>query len=263
MLIDTHAHLHFQDFRDATNEHMHIGGDLDEVLDRAGAAGVDKIVTVGCNDTDSAQAIAVARSYSNIWASVGLHPHDADRGYEALEEIARLSELDKVVAIGECGLDNFRSETSKEEQERALRFQIELGLDRSLPMIFHIRDAFPQFFAILDEYRAEHVRGLVHCFTAGIPELEGALERGLSIALNGIMTFTKDSHQLEAAKAVPLSRLVLETDSPFLAPSPVRGKRNEPANIALSAKFLATLRNEALEDLEAATSGNAENLFGI
>ena len=97
-----------------------------------------------------------------------------------------------MVAIGECGLDNFRSETTPEDQERALRFQIELGLELNLPMIFHVRDAFPQFFAILDEYKGEGVRGLVHCFTAGVPELEGSLERGLLIALNGIMTFTKD-----------------------------------------------------------------------
>jgi len=253
MLIDTHAHIHFDQFRE----------DLDDLLDRAASAGVGKILTVGCNDTDSAQAVAVARAYEHVWASVGLHPHDADRGYEALEEVARLAELEKVVAIGECGLDNFRSETTPEDQERALRFQIELGIERNLPMIFHVRDAFPQFFAILDEYQGDGVRGLVHCFTAGVPELEGSLERGLHIALNGIMTFTKDHKQLDAAKHVPLDCLVLETDCPFLAPVPMRGKQNEPANVALTAKFLAELRGEALEDLEAATSKNAETLFGI
>ncbi|HVQ44225.1 MAG TPA: TatD family hydrolase [Candidatus Saccharimonadia bacterium] len=253
MLIDTHSHVHFQEFRP----------ELDTILDHAHAAGVEKILTVGCNDTDSAEAVAVARAHQNLWATVGLHPHDADRGYEALEEIARLAEFDKVVAIGECGLDNFRSQTTPEDQERALRFQIELGLERDLPMIFHVRDAFPQFFAILDEYRGDGVRGLVHCFTAGMPELEGSLERGLSIALNGIMTFTKDPAQLDAAKAVPLDRLVLETDCPFLAPVPLRGKRNEPANIVHTAKFLAQLRGEALEDLETATTQNAEKLFQI
>ncbi len=253
MLIDTHAHIHFDEFRT----------EIDEVLNNAHAAGVEKIITVGCNDTDSAQAVAVARAYNNVWSTVGLHPHDADRGYEALEEVARLAEFEKVVAIGECGLDNFRSETTPEDQERALRFQIELGLQRGLPMVFHVRDAFPQFFNILDEYKSENVRGLVHCFTAGVPELEGSLERGLFIALNGIMTFTKDQSQLDAAKRVPLDRLVLETDCPFLAPVPLRGKRNEPANIALTAKFLAGLRGEAPEDLESATSLNAEKLFQI
>lgn len=253
MLIDTHAHVHFQEFR----------LDIAEMLDRSEAAGVEKIITVGCNETDSGDAIAVARAYEHIWASVGLHPHDADRGFEALEEIARLAGLDKVVAIGECGLDNFRSQTTSEDQERALRFQIELGLRLNLPMIFHVRDAFPQFFNILDEYTGEGVRGLVHCFTAGIAELNGSLERGLYIALNGIMTFTKDPVQLDAAKRAPLNRLVLETDAPFLAPTPLRGKRNEPANIARTAEFLAELRGDPLEDLITATTSNAESLFGI
>ena len=253
MLIDTHAHIHFEDYRP----------EIDDVLGRAAAAGVEKIITVGTSEVDSAQSVAVAKAYEHVWSSVGLHPHDADRGYEALEEVARLAEFEKVVAIGECGLDNFRSETTPEDQERSLRFQIELGIEHDLPMIFHVRDAFPKFFEILDEYKLQGVRGLVHCFTAGVPELEGALKRGLYIALNGIMTFTKDESQLEAARRVPLDRLVLETDSPFLAPTPMRGHRNEPANIAYTAKFLAELRGEALEDLEAATSQNAERLFGI
>jgi TatD DNase family protein len=251
MLIDTHSHIHFDEFRN----------ELDDVLTRAHTAGVEKILCVGTNETDSAEAIAVAKAYEHIWATVGLHPHEADSGYEALEEVERLAHMEKVVAIGECGLDNFRSQTTPEDQERALRFQIELGLELGLPMVFHVRDAFDDFFRILDDY--EGVRGLVHCFTAGVAELEGSLKRGLYIALNGIMTFTKDDAQLEAAKRVPLDRLVLETDCPFLSPAPLRGRRNEPANIALTAKFLADLRGQSLEDLEAATSKNAENLFGI
>jgi TatD DNase family protein len=251
MLIDTHAHIHFEQFRD----------DLDGVLERAHAAGVEKMLVVGVNDLDSGDAIAVARAYDNLWATAGLHPHDADRGYEALEEVARLAEFEPVVAIGECGLDHYKSETDPDDQERALRFQIELGLERGLPMIFHVRDAFDDFFRILDDF--EGVRGLVHSFTAGVPELEGSLDRGLYIALNGIMTFTKEERQLEAARRVPLERLVLETDSPFLAPQPVRGQVNEPAHIAHTAAFLAELRGESLEDLEHATSANAERLFGI
>jgi TatD DNase family protein len=251
MLIDTHAHIHFPEFRDQ----------VDELLERAHASGVQKILCVGVNETDSAQAIAVARAYENLWATVGLHPHDADRGYEALEEVARLAELEPVVAIGECGLDQYKSETTPEEQERALRFQIELGLERGLPMIFHVRDAFPDFWHILDDYQG--VRGVVHSFTAGARELEGSLERGLHIALNGIMTFSKNESQLGAARAVPADRLILETDCPFLAPVPMRGKPNEPAYLHHTARFLAQLRGESLEDLEHATTSNAEALFGI
>jgi TatD DNase family protein len=251
MLIDTHAHIHLPEFR----------ADLPQLLERAHAAGVDKLLTVGCNELESADAIAVARAHNNIWAAVGLHPHEADSGYEALEEIARLAELEKVAAIGECGLDFFRSQTSPEDQERVLRFQIELAQDLGLPLVFHVREAFPEFFAILDDYPG--VRGLVHCFTAGVVEMQGALDRGLLIALNGIMTFTKDPEQLRAAKAVPLDQLVLETDCPFLAPVPHRGKRNEPAYMSTTAQFLARLRDEPLEDLAAATTRNAEGLFGI
>jgi TatD DNase family protein len=251
MLIDTHAHIHFEEYRE----------ELDEVLTRAHEAGVDKMLCVGVDEVDSGQAVAVAKAYENVWATVGLHPHEADRGYEALEEVARLATMEKVVGIGECGLDYYKSLTTPEDQERALRFQIELGLERGLAMVFHVRDAFDDFFRILDDY--EGVRGLVHCFTAGVPEMEGAVKRGLHIALNGIMTFTKDDKQLDAARQVPLDRLVLETDCPFLTPAPKRGQRNEPANTALTAKFLAELRDEPLEDLEAATTRNAEQLFRI
>ena len=253
MLIDTHSHIHFDEFRD----------DLPELLDRAAATGVDKILCVGVDDLDSAEAVAVAKAHEHLYATVGLHPHDADRGYEALEQIAWLATQESVVAVGECGLDYFKSQTTKDEQERALRFQIELALEHDLALIFHVRDAFDDFWRIFDDYRDESPRGLIHCFTAGIVEATAALERGLYIALNGIMTFTKDASQLEAAKMIPLDRLVLETDCPFLSPVPLRGKRNEPAHIAHTAKFLAELRGEALEDLESATSSNAETLFRI
>lgn len=251
MLIDTHAHIHFEAFRE----------ELDDILARAHEASVEKIICVGVDEADSAQAIAVARAYENVWASVGLHPHDADHGYLALEEISVLAEHESVVAIGECGLDQCKSETSRDEQERALRYQIELGLERQLPMIFHVRDAFEDFWQIIDDY--DDVRGVVHSFTAGMPELNGSLERGLDIALNGIMTFSKDPSQLEAARSVPADRLILETDCPFLAPAPMRGRRNEPALITHTAAFLAQLRGVSETSIAAASTRNAERLFGI
>ncbi len=251
MFIDTHAHIHFEDYRE----------ELDAALERASAAGVDHVITVGVDDIDSGQAVAVARAYNNVYATVGLHPNDADRGYEALEEIARLTEFESVIGIGECGLDYYREGADRDSQERALRFQIELALEHDLPLVFHVRDAFDDFFTTLYDY--PEVRGLVHCFTAGVDEAQAALDRGLLIALNGIMTFTKDQNQLEAAKMIPLDSLVLETDCPFLTPAPKRGQRNEPANVSITAAFLAKLRGESLEDFGLATTNNAKRLFGI
>ena len=253
MLIDTHAHIHFDEYRD----------ELEQIFENALENDVTKIFCVGVNDEDSGQALAVARAFKNTYAIVGLHPSEADRGYEALEEIQRLVELDreKVIGIGECGLDYYREGYDKQSQERALRFQIELALDNDLPLAFHVRDAFDDFFEILDDY--EGVKGLVHCFSSGVDELDKALERGLYISLNGIMTFTKDPVQLMAAKKLPLQRLLLETDCPFLAPVPKRGQRNEPANVLYTAQFLADLRGEDLETLKKQTSANTLELFGI
>src|SRR6266568_5897606 len=251
MLIDTHAHIQVDEFCD----------DVVDVLARAKAAGVGKIVCVGEDEIDSVAAVELAGRTDGVWATVGLHPHYADRGQKALDVVASLAAAPKVVGIGECGLDYFRSATSHEDQERALRFQIELGLEHDLAMVFHVRDAFGDFFRILDDY--QNVRGVVHCFTAGVEEMRGSVDRGLYVALNGIMTFTKDERQLDAARELPLSRLVLETDCPYLAPAPKRGGRNEPANLVLTAEFLATLRGESIEQLTAATTRNAQELFRI
>ena len=255
MLIDTHAHIHFDEYHE----------EIDAVLDRAHEAGVSKIIAVGVDEVDSGQAVAVARAYDNVWATVGLHPHEAESGYEALEEVARLAEFEKVVGVGEYGLDYNREGYDQDAQERAFRFQLELALEHDLASVFHVRDAFPDFFRILDEYDIDpaEFRGVVHCFTAGVDEMEEAVKRGLFVALNGIMTFSKDQNQLEAARRLPLDRLVLETDCPFLSPVPKRGTRNDPANVALTAKFLADLRGESFERLSEASTRNAERLFEI
>lgn len=249
--IDTHCHIHADDYM----------LDKQQVIDNAVAAGVTKMIVVGTDEVDSATVIAFASSKPNVWASIGLHPHDAKLGQAAFDGLAVLVDKPKVVAIGECGLDYFYNHSAKEDQEKALKFQIELALEHELPMIFHIRDAFEDFWPIFDSYNG--ITGVVHSFTATTKELEEALQRGLYIGLNGIMTFTKDQLQLEAAKAVPLDRLLLETDAPFLTPSPLRGKINEPKNVVLTGEFLSNLHGVNLETIAAKTSHNATQLFNL
>ena len=249
--IDTHCHIHDDEYN----------LNPDEVMANANKMGVIKMICVGTDENTSEMAVKFVSDKQNLWASVGLHPHDAKLGKDAFRKIKELSGSDKVIAIGECGLDYFYNHSSEEDQEMALRFQIELAIERNLPMIFHIRDAFEDFWPIFDSY--SDIRGVVHSFTATTKELDQALSRNLLIGLNGIMTFTKDSNQLDAARAVPLSSLVLETDAPFLTPVPFRGKINEPKNVVLTAEFLAELRQEDLGILAEHTTKNAEKLFGI
>jgi len=250
-LIDTHCHIHMANYQLAP----------DAVIQSAGAAGVEQMICVGTDAADSQRAVAFVADKPSCRASVGLHPHDAKSGPKSLKLIAALAARPKVVAIGECGLDYYYQHSPKNEQETALRNQIELALKHKLPLIFHIRSAFADFWPIFDSYSG--VRGVVHSFSAGLTELEQILSRGLMVGLNGIMTFSSDQDQLTAARAVPLDRLVLETDAPFLTPVPHRGKVNEPRYVALVAEFLANLRQEAVEDVQKSTTKNAAELFKL
>ena len=250
-LIDTHCHIHSADFNLP----------IKDVLKNASKSGVVTMICVGTSADDTEQAVAFAVSHDGCFASVGLHPHDAKLGEDDFEVLARLVHEPKVVAVGECGLDYYYNHSSKEDQEKALRYQIELALSVNKPIIFHVRDAFDDFWPIFDSYNS--LRGVIHSFTASTQELDQALTRGLYIGLNGIMTFTKDQKQLDAAKAVPLEKLLLETDAPFLTPVPKRGTINEPANVELVAVFLSRLREESVETLSEVTTGNAHTLFGI
>lgn len=263
MLIDTHAHIHFEEFAQ----------DLDEVFKHAENSCVEKIICVGTDDADSKKALEFAYNEDvqknaggiGLYATAGLHPHEAKHGEDALLSVKELvmdgGYGDKLVAVGECGLDYYRNLSTKAEQTQALKFQIELALEQGLPLVFHVRDAWEDFWTILREYK--NVRGVVHSFTGGPNEVKQANEFGLYFGLNGIMTFTKDSQQLEAAKLVPANRLLLETDCPFLAPMPERGHRNEPAYVQYTAEFLAKLRGESYEDLSTQSSQNAQTLFNL
>lgn len=261
--IDTHCHIHDSEFIKKYDEKP------EELLASARQKGVQKLVCVGTDVTSSKEAVAFASDKPDVYASIALHPHEAKvMTQKACEEaVAKLDELlkanDGIIAIGECGLDYYYHESKdvRHRQEYLFRLHIELALRYQLPMIFHIRDAFDDFFRIIDEY--DGVQGVVHSFSAGENELKGVISRGLYVGLNGIMTFSKQKSQLEAAKKVPIEKLVLETDAPFLTPVPFRGKICKPEHIVQTAQFLSELRGESLEELASSTTANAKKLFRI
>lgn len=251
VFVDSHCHIHAADYT----------LDAAEVIERSFADDVTRLICVGTDEKDSAAAVNFVADKQGAWASIGLHPHDAKLGQEAFDAIAALAGKPKVVAVGECGLDYFYNHSAKEDQFKALRFQIELAIEHDLPMIFHIRDAFEDFWPIYDSYK--NVRGVVHSFTATQKELDEALSRGLYIGINGIMTFSKNEDQLTAVKMIPIDKMLIETDAPFLTPVPLRGKVNEPKNVVLTADFLSRLRGESLETLGSVTTQNALKLFRL
>jgi TatD DNase family protein len=252
--IDTHCHLHFDNY----------DTDRDQVLEKSAKLGVRRVICVGCSLEDSERAIDFANLHSNVWATAGAHPHDGADYLTKPDSGAKLKELlkrPKVVAVGEIGLDYFHENTPKADQQKVLKAQIEIGLATGLPFVFHVRDAWDDFWPIFDSY--EGLRGVVHSFSTNPAQLAEVLKRGLYVGLNGIMTFTKDDQQLEAAKQVPLDKLLLETDAPFLAPKAYRGSRCEPGHVVDVAKFLAELRGEPIEQIAKSTTTNALKIFNL
>lgn len=231
------------------------------LIHEATGAGVTRLICVGCTLKDSELAIELATKQSTCWSSIGIHPHEAKDhlGADVQKQFAKLVKRPRVVAIGECGLDYFYTHSPKVDQLKLLEFQLDLAERHKLPLIFHIRDAFDDFWPVFDRYKG--LRGVVHSFSATKRELEQALSRGLYIGVNGIMTFTKNAEQLEAAKAIPLRSLVLETDAPFLTPTPERGTICKPKHVVRTAEFLAGLRGENLAELAKITTQNACDLF--
>jgi TatD DNase family protein len=219
---------------------------------------------VGCDLADSQLAIDFAQNQENCWASIGIHPHEAKHyagNSQKLDDFAALASKAKIVAVGECGFDFYYNHSPKAAQAGVLKFQMGLALKHDLPMIFHVREAFDEFWPVFDSYNG--IRGVLHSYTDSAANLSKAMERGLYIGVNGIATFAKNPAQLEVYKAIPLEKLVLETDSPFLSPHPHRGSINEPKRLVEVARFLAGLRGEKPEDLAVATTSNARKLFGI
>lgn len=269
-LTDTHCHIHEAEesyqFNTETKKRYEKAGSPspDSFIKNAKQAGVMQLLCVGTTVEDSEVAVRFVQPRSGVWASIGIHPHEAARytnDEAALQRFARLVTGPKVVAVGECGLDFFYSHSPREAQEKILRFQLELALRYNLPLVFHVRSAFKEFWPIFDSYK--DLRGVIHSFSSDRHDLEEILKRGLYVGLNGITTFMKDQSQLAAVKQVPLDRLLLETDAPFLTPHPHRGTMCEPKHVRVTAEFLAELRAETLETLATQTNANVHKLFGL
>jgi TatD DNase family protein len=247
MLVDTHCHIHESNY--ALSK--------EDVIARAHEYGVEKMICVGTNEISSEEAINFAAHRDDIFASIGVHPHDTKDGWGKITHLAE----QKPIAVGEIGLDYFYNHSPREMQIEALESQIETALKYNLPIIFHVREAFNDFWPILDNFQG--VRGVLHSFTDTLINRDEGLKRGLFIGVNGISTFTKDVKQQEIFKSIPLENLLFETDAPYLTPTPLRGTINEPAYVRYVAQFAADSRNVSLEQIANATSTNARRLFGI
>jgi TatD DNase family protein len=267
-LFDTHCHIH-EAVRKTTPvfDKWHEKGfdaDPDRMIADAKAAGVDYLLCIGTTLADSQLAIEFTENRENTWVSIGIHPHEAADALQNghLDAFAALVDCPKVVAVGECGLDYYYNHSPKAAQIEVLKFQIELAIKHDLPMSFHVRDAFNDFWPIFESYRGQ-IRGVLHSFTDNQANLERALKHGLYIGVNGIATFSKSPESHVIYRTIPENRLLLETDSPFLTPAPFRGTMCEPKHVHVTAEFVATLRGLTLEQITAATTTNAHRLFGV
>ncbi len=255
MLIDTHAHLSFPDF----------ASDLPATVARANAAGVTRIVSVATDLADARRVLTVAGEYPGVFASVGLHPnHISDSWRADMQELTALAGQPKVVAVGETGLDYYRSRDHAGTQKEMFQAHLDLARQRRLPVIIHCRaaeaDTLAMVHANVPDWRPW---GVMHCFAGNTEVARECIELGLLISFTGIVTFKNADALREVAGAVPLESLVLETDSPYLAPVPQRGQRNEPAFIPHIADALAQIKNVPVEELARITSANARRLFKL
>jgi TatD DNase family protein len=256
MLIDTHTHL----------DDTRYDGDREDMIARGREAGVDAFITIGCDLATSQAAVTLSDRHAFVYASIGVHPHEVKHISDGwYDEFRRLAKNKKVVAYGEIGLDYHYNHSSPKEQRERFREQIQLARELRLPVIIHTREAQEDTIAILQEEGASEVGGVFHCFSGDAWLAKNALGLGFYLSFSGILTFQNATMLREIAKTVPLDRLLIETDCPYLTPAPHRGKRNEPAFVSFVAKQLAAIHEPALslEQIERTTTENAKRLFRI
>ena len=247
LAVDTHCHLFL------------LERDMTEVLEEARSAGVGTVIVPGIDPETSRRAVEIAESYRGVFATAGMHPHDASRFDAAAgADIEELLANRQVVAVGECGLDLFRMRSPAEDQERTLRAHVSLARDAGLPMVVHVRDAWDEILRVLDEGSPPVV---IHCFTGDVEIARECVARGWHLSFAGNITYPKNADIRDAAAAVPLDRILVETDSPYLAPQRLRGRDNAPANVIDAITTIADARGETFETVRDATAANARAAF--
>lgn len=254
ILIDSHCHLDMDAY----------SADLAEIIARASLAGVKKIITVGIDLQSSREAVAIANNHPDIFATVGIHPHHADECTDkVLAEISRLAADTKVVAYGEIGIDTVKNYAPLPDQLHAFESQVRLASSLGLPVIIHNREAHEDIYRILSENGPLPAGGVIHCFTGDARAAEQFLELGYYISIPGVVTFNRTDELQEAVRRIPLHAMLVETDGPFLAPVPKRGKRNEPAYMLYTAQKIAELKGVSLAEVARITTENTVRLFNI
>ena len=252
MFIDSHCHLNML----AQEE-----GGIDAVLSQAKENNVDHVVCIAIDKASCDEVIDIAEHYPNVTCSIGIHPNVDRQENFTVDELVQRAQHDKVIAIGETGLDYFRSEGDLEWQRDRFRVHIEAGKQLKKPLVIHTRDARDDTMDILEHENAEQAGGIIHCFTENWETAQRALDIGFYISLSGIVTFKNAVELQEVAKKLPLDRILIETDAPYLAPVPHRGKTNKPAYVKHVAEFLAQLRGDTVENIAHATTENFHRLF--
>ncbi len=252
-IIDTHCHIYYDDFQQ----------DWDQMLARADTAGVRGMIVVGADSESSHKAVSIACQHPQIYCTVGIHPHDAadvdESSIDTLKELARTTE--KCVAIGEIGLDFYRNRSPREDQERVFRRFLQIAKELDKPVVIHDRDAHAETLAMI--IQAGVTRGVMHCFSGDLEFARQCIEQGLYLSIPGTVTYPSNEQLRDVVRNIPLERLLLETDCPYLSPVPHRGKRNEPAYTRITAEKIAELRGLTVEDVGRITTMNAGRLFGI
>lgn len=256
-LIDSHVHLNFKEFRE----------DMEQVIDRSQQNNVAIMVNIGVDLKTSEESINLAERYQNIYATVGVHPHSASEFSDIQSKIKQLASHNKVVAVGEIGLDYFRNLSAHEDQISAFKEQLGIALHLKKPVVLHCRDAYTEVIQILkSDYISNlsgRLPGVVHSFTAGSAFAKEFLEMGFYIGLNNIITYPRSTSLIEAIKNIPLNRIVLETDCPYLPPQQIRGERCEPMHVNEVAKKLAEIKGLSIKEVVEQTTINTTQVFGL